>query len=106
MRTQEQGPLTGLHNALAGVSSSLFNSKKQPKRWVRGRSAGPPPGRRATARRGTAALTGAPAPSHRSMLGAARPAPARVSMRAPFAAIIPGDSVVEQVMVSGLDSFL
>ena len=38
---------------------------------------------------------------------ASRAAPARVSMRsAPFAAIIPGDSVVEQVVVSGLDSFL
>jgi hypothetical protein len=35
MRTQEQGPLTALHNAFAGAS--LFNSKKQPKRWVQGR---------------------------------------------------------------------
>jgi hypothetical protein len=40
------------------------------------------------------------------MLNAGRPAPARVAMRAPFAAIIPGDSVVEQVVASGLDSFL
>jgi hypothetical protein len=104
MRSQEQcsvAPLNGLQSALASVSSSLF-SAKQPKRCVR-----------------TAGSTifvhhcacRAPEPplasSRRSMLmNASRGAPARVSMRAPFAAIIPGDSVVETVVTSGLDSFL
>jgi hypothetical protein len=32
--------------------------------------------------------------------------PTRVSFRAPFAAIIPGDTVVEQVVTTGLNNFL
>jgi hypothetical protein len=32
--------------------------------------------------------------------------PARVSFRPPFAALIPGDTVVEQVFTTGLNNFL